>query len=415
VINRTLSCIFGIVLLVYITIPVASALEPLWIANTSPGLELTTVAISEDGSMIVAGGDQLVAVSRDGTKLWSGWSSELLELSQDGRFIVTSLGSTVRVFDSQGLKLWDQSIIVPVTDISITPDGALIAASGGNVVQSWYNSGSGLGHNTTNQVKHIRISPAKDQIVVTTDRALRSFNLSYVPFWSDENVQSDLLEISGDGTDIVTSNGNRVLLYHGSGTLLWDRYVPGGNILALAYSRDGSTIVTGRDDNSVTVLDRNGNILWSAKAGFWVTSVGVSDTGSVIVAGSMDKKLYVFDRTGTLLGMFQAPGQIKSRSVGISGDGSRIVAVDGTNIYGFSSEQFSRSASPTPTAVTSIPATAEMIVTPSLAAATTVATTSQPGMQQTSPHIPTTTQQSGILWVLSLLPVTAAFLLWKRI
>ena len=95
--------------------PGASAVEPLWIANTSPGLDLTTVAISGDGSMIVAGGDQLVAVSFDGTKLWSGWSSELLELSQDGRFIVTSLGSTVRVFDSQGLKLWDQSIIVPVT------------------------------------------------------------------------------------------------------------------------------------------------------------------------------------------------------------------------------------------------------------------------------------------------------------
>ena len=132
--------------------------------------------------------------------------------------------------------------------------------------------------------------------MVTTDRALRSFNLSYVPFWSDEDVQSDLLEISADGSGIVTTNGNRVVLYHGSGTLLWDRHVPGGNILALAYSRDGSTIVTGRDDNSVTVLDRNGNSLWSAKAGFWVTSVGVSDTGSVIVAGSMDKKLYVFDR-----------------------------------------------------------------------------------------------------------------------
>jgi WD40 repeat protein len=393
--------------------PGASAVEPLWIANTSPGLDLTTVAISGDGSMIVAGGDQLVAVSFDGTKLWSGWSSELLELSQDGRFIVTSLGSTVRVFDSQGLKLWDQSIIVPVTDISITPDGALIAASGGSVVQSWYNSGAGLGHNTTNQVKHIRISPAKDQIVVTTDRALRSFNLSYVPFWSDEDVQSDLLEISGDGSGIVTTNGNRVVLYHGSGTLLWDRHVPGGNILALAYSRDGSTIVTGRDDNSVTVLDRNGNSLWSAKAGFWVTSVGVSDTGSVIVAGSMDKKLYVFDRKGTLLGMFQAPGMIKYRAVGVSGDGSRIVAVDGTNIYGFSSEQFSRSASLPPTAVTSIPPTAAMNMTTSPATTTTVATTSLPGTQQISPQIPPTTQ-SGMLWVLSLLPVTAAFLLWKR-
>ena len=395
------------------TIPGASAVEPLWIANTSPGLELNTIAISGDGSLIVAGGDQLVAVSFNGTKLWSGSSREPLELSQDGRFIVTSLGSTVRVFDSRGLKLWDQSIIIPVTDISITPDGALIAASGGSIVQSWYNSGAGLGHNTTNQVKHIRISPAKDQIVVTTDRALRSFNLSYVPFWSDEDVQSDLLEISADGSGIVTTNGNRVVLYHGSGTLLWDRHVPGGNILALAYSRDGSTIVAGRDDNSVTVLDRNGNNLWSAKAGFWVTSVGVSDTGSVIVAGSMDKKLYFFDRTGTLLGIFQAPGVIKYQAVGVSGDGSRIVAVDGTNIYGFSSEQFSRSASLPSTAVASIPPTVAVNITTSPVTTTTAAIKALPGMQQISPQIPPTTQ-SGMLWVLSLLPVTAAFLLWKR-
>jgi WD40 repeat protein len=393
--------------------PVVSAVEPLWIANTSPGLDLNTVAISRDGSVIVAGGDQLVAVSSEGTILWSGWSSELLELTRDGRFIVTSLGSTVRVFNSQGLKLWDQSIIVPVTDISTTPDGALIAASGGNVIQSWYNSGAGLGHNTTDRVKHIRISPAKDQIVVTTDRALRSFNLSYVPFWTDEDVQSNLLEMSGDGSGIVTTNGNRIMLYHGSGTLLWDRQVPGGNILALAYSRDGSTIVTGRDDNSVTVLDRNGNILWSAKAGFWVTSVGTSDDGSVIVAGSMDKKLYFFDRIGTLLGTFQAPGMIKYRAVGISGDGSRIVAVDGTNIYGFSSEQFSRPASLQQTEVTSIPATAAMNLTMSPATTMSVATASLTGMQPITPQVPPTTQ-SGMPWILSLITVTAASVLLKK-
>ena len=69
-----------------------------------------------------------------------------------------------------------------VTDISITPDGLMIAAGSGTFVKSWYNSGAGLGSNTTIQVKHIRISPAKDQIIVTTETALRSFNLSYVPY-----------------------------------------------------------------------------------------------------------------------------------------------------------------------------------------------------------------------------------------
>jgi WD40 repeat protein len=373
--------------------------------NASPGLDLTVVAISADGSTIVAGGDQLVAVSRDGKKLWSGWAGELVEISRDGRYIVTSMGSSVWLFDAQGANLWDHSIGEPVTDISITPDGLIIAAGGGSAVQCWYNSGAGLGSNTTSKVKHLRISPAKDQIVVTTERALRSFNLSYVPFWNDEEVSSDLIEISADGTHIVTASGNWIWFYHGSGTRIWDKHVQGGNILSLAYSRDGSTIVTGQDDNTITVLDQDGNVLWTAQAGFWVMSVAVSDNGSVIVAGSMDKKLYIFDRDGTLLGTFQAPGMIKSRSAGVSGDGSRIVAVDGTNVYGFSGAQFSR---PTPSATSGATGNRSVVTmnkTPAPVTAPTVIAISLPGTEQPVTPIPATTRQSGIPWILSLIPV----------
>ena len=413
--TRACLCILGIVILACMTIPSAHAVEALWIVNAPPGLDLTGVAISADGSTIVAGGDQLIAVSRDGEKLWSGWSGELLEMSRDGRYIVTSLGSSVRLFDSQGAKLWDYSIGESVTDISITPNGLIIAAGGRSVVKSWYNSGAGLGSNTTNTVKHLIVSPAKDQIVVTTERVLRSFNLSYVPFWDDEEVSSDLIEISADGTLIVTASGNRIWLYHGSGTRIWDRHVQGGNILSLAYARDGSTIVTGQDDNTITVLDRDGNVLWTAKAGFWVVSVAVSDNGAVIAAGSMDKNLYIFDREGTLLGTFQATGMIKSRSVGVSGDGSRIVVVDGTNLYGFSGDQFSRPTLSVTSEVTGNQSAVTMTKTLSPVTSPTVVATSLPGTEQTVTPVPTTTQQSDIPWILSLIPVAViAFIRQKR-
>jgi WD40 repeat protein len=413
--SRTFSCILSIVILACIAIPVAQAVEPLWIVNASPGLDLTVVAISADGSTIVAGGDQLIAFSPDGNKLWAGWTGELVEISRDGRYIVTSLGPSVWLFDSQGANLWDRSIGEPVTDISITPDGLIIAAGGGSVVKSWYNSGAGLGSNTTNKVKHLRVSPAKDQIVVTTEKALRSFNLSYIPFWEDEEGSSDLIEISADGTHIVTASGNWILQYHGSGTRIWDKHIQGGNILSLAYARDGSTIVTGQDDNTITVLDQNGNVLWTAQAGFWVMSVAVSDNGSVIVAGSMDKKLYIFDRKGTLLGTFQAAGMIKSRSVGISGDGSRIVAVDGSNIYGFSGAQFSRPAPSVAPGVTGNPSAVTTTKTPIPVTTPTVVTTSLPGTEQPVTPVPVTTQRSGIPWVLSLIPVAIiAFIRQRR-
>jgi WD40 repeat protein len=406
----------GILLLTCITITVAQAVEPLWIVNTSPGLELKTVSISADGSLIVAGGDQLVGISRDGKKLWAGWDGELVEIDRDGKYILTSQGTFVRLFDSNGASLWDQSFQYSVTDISITPDGLMIAAGSVTDVKSWYNSGAGLGSNTTSRIKHLRISPAKDQIVVTNGNALRSFNLSYVPFWTDDEVSPDLIEISADGTHLVTASGNWIWYHHGSGNRIWEKHIQGGSILSLAFSRDGSIIVAGQDDNTITVLDSDGNILWTAQTGNWVTSVRVSDNGSVIVAGSMDKNLYVFDRKGTLLGTFQASGVFKSRSVGISGDGSRIVAVDGTNVYGFSRSQFSR---PTPTATsvaTIIPSTIPLNKTLAQVTTHTLIVTSPSGTGQTVvPLMSATTQKSGLPWILSLIPVAViAFIRQKR-
>ena len=410
------STIIGIVFLACIIIPVAQAVEPIWIVNTSPGVELTGVTISADGSLIVAGGDQLIGISRDGKKLWSGWGGELVEINRDGKYIVTSYGSIVRLFDSNGVSLWDQSFQDSVTDISITPDGLMIAAGSGTVVKSWYNSGAGLGSNTTRRIKHLRISPAKDQIVVTTGTALRSFNLSYVPFWTDEEVSPDLVDMSADGTRLVTTSGNWIWLHHGSGTRIWEKHIQGGNILSLAFSRDGSTIVTGQDDNIITVLDNNSNVLWTAQAGFWVMSVGISDNGSVIVAGSMDKNLYIFDRRGTLLGTFQAAGMIKSRSVGISGDGTRIVAVDGASVYGFSGSQLRRPTPAGTSGATIIPSTVTPDKTLAPVTTPTLKATSLPGIGEPGETpIPATTQQSGIPWILSLIPVAViAFIREKR-
>lgn len=406
--SRAVSLIFGIILLTCITITVAQAVEPLWIVTTSPGLELKSVTISADGSMIVAGGDQLIGISPDGKKLWSGWDGELVEIDRDGNYILTSQGTFVRLFDSNGASLWDQTFSGAVTDISITPDGLMIAAGSGTDVKAWYNSGAGLGSNTTSRIKHLTISPAKDQIVVTTVNALRSFNLSYVPFWTDDEERPDLVEMSADGTHLVTASGNWIWFHHSSGTRIWEKHIQGGSILSLAFSRDGSTIVGGQDDNTITVLDSDGNILWTAQAGFWVTSVGTSDNGSVIIAGSMDKNLYVFDRKGTLLGTFQATGMFKSRSVGISGDGSRIVAVDGTNVYGFSGSQFSRSTPTVTSGATIIPSAipANNNLTPTPITTPTLMAISPSGTVQTEvPPIPPTTQHSGIPWILSLVPV----------
>jgi WD40 repeat protein len=393
--DKTLLCL--IFLLTCIMIPHAGATDPLWTVTASPGDELSMIVISADGSTIVAGGDQMIAISRDGQKRWSGWSSSLLDISRDGKYIASTQAQTVRLFSGSGTQLWTQSIGTPVIDLSMTPDAAVIAASGVGTVRTFFNSGIGLGSNSTPNVNHIKISPVKDQIIVTTKQDLERVNLSIVPAWYDTNSTQDLVDIDADGTAFVTVTYNRIRLYHGSGSLLWDRTITGGNALALAYSRDGSTIVIGRDDKTVRVLDRNSTLLWTATTGDWVTSVDVSDDGSIIVAGSRDKKLYVYDRAGNRLGTFAATSPIVSHSVAVSGDGSVIAVVDTSAVYGFSRAQFT----PPPAIVTTIAATTTLIP------GTPVPTESP--LPEPSASV---TPKAGLSWIIPILPL--AFLALSR-
>ncbi|MGA2919271.1 WD40 repeat domain-containing protein [Methanoregula sp.] len=404
--------ILKLLLLLCILVPAVQAVDPLWTVPAYPGVELSTVALSHDGSTIVAGGDRLIVLSPDGTKLWSAWSGTTVDLSRDGSYIVTSQGPTVRLFTRQGTMLWDQSLGDTVTDVSISPDASMIAAGGGSYVQSWYNSGSGLGRNVTETVHDIKLSPVKDQIIVTTAKALRSFNLSYVPNWYDDSISPGIVAISGDGTGIVIPNGNHIRMYHGSGTLLWDRSFPGGNIISLAYSWDGSTIIAGRDDGTVLALDRDGNLLFTAKAGVWAMSVGVSDDGSTIATGSIDNQIRVFNRQGTLLGSYKTQSPIKSRSVAVSGDGSLIVAVDLSDVYGFSRSGFTVTvASPAPEGTGNVSAgTIPGNVTPVI---TLPALTSPVPYGNASVPAAGTTPSSGLSWILTLVPLAVVLLARK--
>lgn len=353
IIQRALLTLF-IVAVVFL--PATSAANPLWIVSGPESGELTTVVISGDGSTIVAGGDQLIALSRDGKKLWTGWSGTKVVVSRDGNAILTTRDQNVRLISGRGLMIWDDRMDVPVSEISMTPDASLILAGGANVIRLIGQNGSGIRQNRTMPVmNHFRIFPSGNGIVVTSANGIQTSNLTFLSNWTDTNMTQEYVETDAGDLSFVSVTNNRIRYYslgeNLGGTLEWERALPGGNTLGFAYSRDGSTIVVGRDDNTVQALDRYGNLLWTDKASHWVTSVAVSDDGNTIARGSMDKTVAVYDRSGTKLGTSALKNQIRSGSVAVSGDGSIIAAVDGSSVYGFSRSQFIQ-----PAATTVIPA-----------------------------------------------------------
>lgn len=377
--GRSLVILCSVTILASMLVPLASAVDPLWTQPASTSGELSCVVISGDGSTIVAGGDQLIALSRDGQKLWTGWSGESLAISRDGNYILTSREQTVRMFSGSGTLLWDMSLGDYVKEVTMTPDVSLVAAGGGSRVRLINASGIGFRQNTSLPFNHIRFFPDGDQVVITTKNGIQTSNLTLFSEWTDANVTQDLVEVAADGSSFVTVTNNRIRLYTRDGSLQWDRALPGGNALAFAYSRDGSTIVVGRDDTTVQALDHNGTLLWTDRAAHWITSVAVSDDGNTIAAGSMDKSLSVYDRAGTKLGSSAAKNPIRARSVAMSGDGSVIAFVDASAVYGFSRSQFTQPVTtavpPSPATVTTPAPSPTYPATPTPAASSPAATT----------------------------------------
>jgi WD40 repeat protein len=348
--SHCLAILCGVIFLACLFLPVVSATDPLWTERATTSGELSGITISADGSTIVAGGDQLIALSSNGKKLWSGWSGTCLAISQNGNYIVTARDDTFRLISGTGTMIWDEGLGVPVEDVAMTPNASFIAAGGGSRVKVMSGSGAGIKLNTSLHVNHLRLFPEGDGIVVTSAEGVQTSNLTLYTEWADTNVTQDFVEVAGNGSSFVTVTNNRIRKYARDGSLQWDCALPGGNALASAYSRDGSMIVVGRDDNTLTTLGPDGTVLWTTKAAHWVTSVAVSDDGNTIAAGSMDRTLSVYDRAGTKLGSFTAQEPIKARSVAMSGDGSVIAAVDASNVYGFSRSQFTEPAATTVTA-----------------------------------------------------------------
>ena len=397
---RSIVILLTIGILAGLLVPAVPAVDPLWIVDATTSGELSCIVISLDGSTIVAGGDQLIALSRGGRKLWTAWSGSRLAISRDGNAIVTSREQSIRLISGSGTMLWDETLNADVNDVDILPDASLIAAAGGDRVRLINISGAGFRQNSSIIANHLRLLPDSDMLVVTSRNGVHTSNYTLFSEWTDTNMSQDFVEVAGDGSSFVTVTNNRVRSYTRNGHLQWERALPGGNALGFALSRDGSTIVVGRDDNTLEALDRNGTSLWTARASYWVSSVAVSDDGNTIATGSMDKTIAVYDRAGIKLGSSTTRNPIRSRSVAVSGDGSVIAVVDGSAVYGFSRSQFTQppatAVTPAEPPVTSTGQPVATLIPPAHSPAATPAT------------IPTTSLPAPLV---EILPVSALVLL----
>jgi WD40 repeat protein len=111
---------------------------------------------------------------------------------------------------------------------------------------------------------------------------------------------------------------------------------------AVIVSCRGPMVVGGSDDGNVYALDYEGNLLWSYNTQAQVVSVAMSERGDYVVAGALNTGLFVFNTAGTLLWSKPIPisesygpawAEADSKTVGISADGSYIIAATSNGLY----------------------------------------------------------------------------------
>lgn len=326
--------------------PAWAAVTPLWTQHGTSGGDLAGVVISADDQTILVGGDQLMSIDRDGRIRWSGSSGTHLAISSQGDYILSSQGPIIHLLSANGKLIWDQTLETTVTDVAMTPDASIIAAAGDGRIRTMTLAGDPIALNTTLVIHHMTMLPSPPQVLVTTSHDARILDLTLLTNWSDSAIEQDLIASAPDGSSFVTATNYRVRMYDAFRNLSWEKRFEGENILALAYSRDHSTVVLGTDHNRIHVLNRNGTVLFSGNATGQISSVAVSADGNTIVAGSLDQKVHVFNHAGTELGTYAARTAIRANSVAVTSDGQLIIVIDADSVYGIPRASFTAGAPP---------------------------------------------------------------------
>ncbi|KAG6876095.1 hypothetical protein C0992_000971 [Termitomyces sp. T32_za158] len=267
-----------------------------------------SVAFSPDGTQIVSG-------SYEGSvQIWDVITGKQVQELQDHTDLVESIAflpdetqivfgsddSSVESCDDQVQELQD-----PVTSVVFSPDGTQIVSGSYDSFVLWDVKTGEQVHKLqglVGEVASVAFSPDGTQIV---SGSCGSFRLSEWSFMTDEQVQElQVQKLQGYTSQYAFFADGSELYY--SGVRVWNAKTGEqvqklqshtGNVHSVAFSPDGTQIVTGSDDNLVQV--------WDVKTGKQVlelqghtdkvASVAFSPDGTQIVSGSRDSSVRVWN------------------------------------------------------------------------------------------------------------------------
>lgn len=338
------------------TIPDFSAQE--WQYNARGGI--TSVAVSPDGKMIVAGtlNKSVLCLDKTGSLRWQGKVANQawrIGLSDDGQAAVVGTGSTrfwdmrgrgIFCFSEDGSLRWHKDLTASVWGLALSADGGTVAVGTSNKQLLLFN---GEGHRLWQQdvpgigwyawVWSTAVS-ADGQLVVAgaADKRMRLLERSG-NLLAEHQTRGDVFSIaaSADGK-VVAAGDNQGYAYFltGNGRLLWEEQLS-DKVWQVQLNVDGSRLLVGAGEKEahLRVYDTvAGRLLWRRFVGGSVSCLAFSAGGQRIAAGTYGGSIYIFDEVGNVV--HTARAQQKIRDIALSESGETVIAgsEDGL-VYGF--------------------------------------------------------------------------------
>lgn len=343
---------------------------PLWSYSTGKQY-ISAVAISSDGTYITAASENLVhditmkatgtlylfnnSISKSKSPLWSYSienSFDSVAISGDGSYIIAGGGyfeRTVYIFNnSNPTPQWTYYTGGWVYDVDVSDDGYIAAAASGFTGIFLLNNTEPFSisqFSTKGLALRVVLSSNGSYMAVTDNAAKLYFfkTFSASPKWTYtlSGDMSTALSISADGNYIV-SGGDKVYFFKKNSSIPIWTYQTSDDVSSIKISKDGNYIVAGGSytDHKIYLFNRNNSIPeWTYSTREEIDSVAISYNGDYIVALGSNYWIYLFNKSSSKpIWRYRLDGYPTASydySLGISSDGKYIVAGGRHHFYLF--------------------------------------------------------------------------------
>ncbi len=283
---------------------------------------------SPDGRIIASTGfDDIIHLwDQDGNVISNPFEGHeddiwLVAFSPDGQAIVSaSSDETLRLWDLQGNLLVDplKGHQGHVKTVAFSPDGTrIVSGDQSGTIRLWNRQGQYLAFRADEQTENQADEQTENQVNDQVDDQTNSERT----VWS--------VAFSPDGTQIISGREDGLIhLWTPQGKLLKTfQKEHTGAIFSVVFSPDGDLIASGGTDKIVRLWDRQGNLLNQLEGHTdGVMSLAFSPDGQWLISGGNDNTVRVWSREGQPVGPPLIGHKYYVYSVAVSPDGQTILS-----------------------------------------------------------------------------------------